>query len=476
MYNILLKIDRDSSQPIYVQLANEMIQLIRSGVLKPGTKLPSIRNMAKELDVHPRTVVAAYDEIAAQDWICSKPRSGMIVAMNLPELKPINFQSDTEQPAAKNIFSESHDTFRYKLIINDGFPDHRIAPFEQIMKYYKQAFYQNESEKMSMYSNSSGSFRLRKAFSAYLGESRSLAVNMENILITRGAQMAIYLAASLLIKPGDEVLVGDPGYFLANAVFEQLGAKLTKIPVDQDGIDVDMIEKACKRKFKLLYIIPHHHHPTTVTLSAARRMKLISLIKQHQFKVIEDDYDYEFHYAHRPILPLSSAEHDGHVLYIGSVTKSLISSMRMGYLIAPSELISKATHHKQLMDIRGDLLFEDALANLYENGTMQRHIRKSLKLYQQRRDIFCRLLKNEIGNEISFKIPDGGMAVWVVFDKKYNLSELSSKAARQGLRLSDGSLYNSSTANLNAVRMGFASLDETEMIAIVAILRKIMNV
>ncbi|HEY6902570.1 MAG TPA: PLP-dependent aminotransferase family protein, partial [Puia sp.] len=300
----LIPLNSQSSQAIYVQLANGLIHLIRSGILQPGSKLPSVRELATTMELHPRTIVAAYNEMAAQDWIYSKPRSGMIVSTNLPELKPRSFQERKKGPYNIRVSNDNIHAPRYKYVINDGFPDYRIAPISPLLRQYRNEFDDGYTEKASMSVEGAGSPELRSALAKYLGETRGIQAGPANIMITRGAQMAIYVAAALAIKPGDEVMVGDPSYFAASLTFEKLGARLIRIPVDEDGIDVDAIEKACRRKPKLLYIIPHHHHPTTVTLSSPRRMKLLSLIREHRFTVIEDDYDYEFHFTHNPILPL----------------------------------------------------------------------------------------------------------------------------------------------------------------------------
>jgi len=130
----------------------------------------------------------------------------------------------------------------------------------------------------------------------------------------------------------------------------------------------------------LLYVIPHHHHPTTVTLSADRRMKLLDIIRNHKLPVIEDDYDYDFHYNRTPILPLASADHNGYVLYIGSITKSFASSVRIGYLLAGSEFIWQAARLREMIDIRGDVLMEEAMAILFKNGDMQKHLKNAVKI------------------------------------------------------------------------------------------------
>jgi GntR family transcriptional regulator/MocR family aminotransferase len=271
------------------------------------------------------------------------------------------------------------------------------------------------------------------------------------------------------------VIVGEPNYFMANMIFEQFGAKLTRVEVDRNGIDVDAIEKICKKKKPdLLYIIPHHHHPTTVTLSADRRMKLLQLIREYNLPVIEDDYDYDFHYSSSPILPLASADHGGNVIYIGSLSKSLAPSLRIGYMAAPENFIKEITYLRRMIDIRGDNLFEDALAILFNNGHMQRHLKKSLKLYHERRDLFCKWIAEELGDSISFNKPAGGMAVWIKFNKKYSLPAIARKASAQSLYLSDGGFYNSGTVNYNASRMGFASLNEKEMEEAVNILKRVV--
>lgn len=475
MHSELISLNRASRQPVYEQIANGFVRLIRGGVIKPGARLPSVRRLAEDLQVHPRTVVAAYQELVAQDWINSKPRSGMIVAEDLPQLKPRSFRPVAPAPVPETNIPGTQAAHTFKYVINDGFPDHRIAPLTPLLKEYRAAFYDGRMEQDSMYSDMAGNCALRDELASYYSETRGMALRAGNILITRGAQMAIYLAAALLIRPGDKVVVGEPNYQMANLAFEQLGAALIRVPVDEEGLDVEKLERICRAaKPRLLYIIPHHHHPTTVTLSAARRMRLLEIVARYGLHVIEDDYDYEYHYAHRPILPLAGADTSGLVWYVGSITKNLMSSMRVGCLIAPPDVIRKAAGHKRLLDIRGDLLLEAALASLFREGIIQRHIRKAVKLYQQRRDRFCALLEQRLGEAVRFRTPDGGMAVWTTFDPKFDLKQVSAGAAARGLGMSDGRFYNTSSVEYNALRMGFASLDDQQMLAVTDILFKII--
>ncbi|HWB24436.1 MAG TPA: PLP-dependent aminotransferase family protein [Chitinophagaceae bacterium] len=483
-FKTLIPINKQSPVAVYMQIANSMVSLIRGGIIKPGVLLPSSREMSDILQVHRKTVVAAYEELYVQDWIETQPRKGVMVSQHLPEIKPRSFRPEKNK---HSYMAEAPFAFKrlapgmpvqagkqnYRLALNDGFPDARIAPLDLLFKEYRRLFNKSTSPILSMQGDKAGSVRLRTAIAGFLSATRGLNITAGNVLLSRGAQMAIYMAAAMLIKPGSTVIVAEPNYLMANMIFEQFGAKLLRVPADTDGIDVDAIERICrKKKPSLLYVIPHHHHPTTVTLSAERRMKLLQLVRDYDFPIIEDDYDYDFHYNHNPILPLASAHHSGNVIYIGSLTKFLAPSIRVGYMAAPENFIQQVAQLKLMIDIRGDSLLEEALASLSNAGHIQRHLKKSVKLYHQRRDMFCGLLEKELTGIVSFTKPQGGMAVWATFNKKYPLQVIAQRVAEQGLYMSNGSTYNSGNINYNALRMGFASLNENEMSEVVSIIKK----
>lgn len=485
-FQTLLAINKEAATPVYQQIANGLVRLIRDGVIKPGAALPGSREMALLLQVHRKTIVAAYQELFTQDWIETIPRKGVIVSQRLPEIKPRTFKAEVKIPAyagntgfAFNKLPVSHaSTIRageHRLIVNDGFPDYRVAPIDLLMREYRSLYNSPAIKRLAVYGTGLGPLSLRTAMVQFLSDSRGLNISPANVLLTHGAQMSIYIAARLILKPGDTVLVGDPNYFLADMIFQQFGAKLVRIPLDENGMDVDAIARICKRqKPGLLYIIPHHHHPTTVTLSAERRMKLLELIREYRLPVIEDDYDYDFHYSSSPILPLASADHGGNVIYIGSFTKSLATFIRVGYMIAPENFISEAALLRRMIDIRSDNVLEEALALLFKNGDMQRHLKKSVKLYHERRDLLCSLFEKELKNVVSFHKPAGGMAVWTRFNEKYPLPAIAAKVAAHGLFMTDGSNYSYGTKNHNALRFGFASLNEKEIKEVVDIIRKVV--
>ena len=479
----MILLDRKAETAVYQQIANQLVKLIRDGIIQPGARLPGSRELAVLLQVHRKTVVAAYDELYAQDWIEVAPRKGISVSSRLPELKPKAFKAHARQPsyAGPAGFSFNHllslpefslPKNKPRLIINDGSPDSRLAPMDQLLRAYKELLTERNYKKYIPQSNFAGTPSLREALTRFLTDTRGLTMGPENILVTRGAQMAIYLAAQLVLKKGDSVIVSRPNYFMADKAFEQAGARLLQVPTDEQGMDVDAVEALCqKKKPRLLYVVPHHHHPTTVTLSMDRRMKLLDIIRRYQLVVIEDDYDYDFHYSSGPILPLASADHGGHVIYIGSLTKSLMPSIRLGYMVAPPDFIAQATRLRRIVDIRGDHLQEDALATLIRNGDLARHLKKANKIYQGRRDYFCELLTRELEDRIRFKKPDGGLAIWAA--SSLPLPLLSARAATMGLLINDGSYYNDKAGN--GLRLGFASLQEKEMVEAVDILKRVFS-
>jgi GntR family transcriptional regulator/MocR family aminotransferase len=486
-FHSLIIIDRSLTAPVYEQVANGLIKLIIEGKIKPGNSLPASRVLAELMHLNRTTIVAAYEELRSQDWIEVLPRRGILISKQLPLITPQEFNDNIETLTGEvpklDFFlkltsvspPEQPNTRPYDLVINDGYPDAREAPLTILLTKYKSLFRKKYIDGILMGGTVAGSNNLRAELASFLSQSRGMNVTEENILVTKGAQAAIYIAARMIIKPGSVVVVGDLSYNLANEVFIQAGATLIKVKVDENGMDIDEVEKICKaKKPDLLYIIPHHHHPTTVTLSAERRMKLLHIIQNYQFPVIEDDYDYDFHYDNRPILPLASSDHKGYVIYIGSITKTLAPSIKMGYIVAAKAFIWQSFHLKMIMEIRGDVLMEEALATLYRDGEMQRHITRSVKLYKTRRDLFCALLEAELHEIVEFMKPLGGMAVWVTFKPAYSLGRLSSSLSHQGIYMNDGSRYNIDGMAPSSLRIGFASMNEVEMRYFIKVLKQLV--
>lgn len=484
-YKSLIQIDRNAPVTLYIQVCNNFIALITNGTLQPSEMLPSSRILAELIGINRNTVKLGYEELISQGWAESVERKGIFVLANLPVLTknipPKVNKSIIHQEAFlwTNNFKNappSKNLQKSILTIDDGFPDVRLAPVDQLMREYRSLSRKFYGKNFLKYGSSKGSAHLRVSICNYLSNTRGLIVDPENIIITKGSQMGIYLAAQLILNPYDTIAVGLSNYSSADETFRHAGANLVRIPVDWYGMDVDYLESVLqKKKIKAVYVIPHHHCPTTVTMSMERRLKLLKLAKEHRFAIIEDDYDFDFHYDNKPYLPLASIDHNQNVIYIGSVTKTFAPALRIGFMIGPPAFVEAAASLRELIDRQGDTLLEEAFAVLFDDGEMDRHFRKSLKIYKQRRNFFCQMLKSDFNDLIEFRIPEGGLAVWSNFDKKIDLIKMSETALKKGLYIDNGDFYKNESFSTNGLRMGFASLSEKEMEEAFSILKMVLH-
>ncbi|WP_273565452.1 PLP-dependent aminotransferase family protein [Maribacter halichondriae] len=326
------------------------------------------------------------------------------------------------------------------------------------------------------YGSTYGNTALREVLVDYLNATRGLHIAKENVLITRGSQMGIWLSSQLLLKKNDVVVVGNTNYDSADATFLNQQARLIRVLVDKHGIVTDEIENLCKQQqIKAVYLTSHHHHPTTVTLCAQRRIHLLNLARQYNFAIIEDDYDYDFNYNHAPILPLASHDTNGNVIYIGSVCKTVAPVFRIGYLIASKEFVDEVAKLRGIVDRQGDALLELTFADFIKSGDLDRHIRKVMKIYKQRRDLFCKLLKDELGGFFQFETPKGGMAVWTKLNANYSWATISEVARKHKLEIGDWQRYDTAKLKHNYIRIGFAAYDEEEIHELINRLKKTIN-
>ena len=485
-WKTIIELQKEAGTPVYLQIANAIIQEMKKGRVGPGIKLPGTRLMAEILNVHRKTVVRAYEELDAQGWIEMRPSQGTFTSKELPEINPRRLSSSNERtysfPKETGFPVKINDKIRKPVLPNrniNGFhdgPDVRLMPVDELGKAYKSILSRNIHLKYLSYVEIGGVQKFRAVLSDYLNTSRGLQTTFENIMITRGSQMGMYLLSLVLFAKGDTIIVGDTNYYYADHLFMHAGMHLTRVKVDEYGIDVDAIEKICrKKKIKALYLTSHHHYPTTVTLIASRRIKLLSLAEKFGFIIIEDDYDYDFHYLSNPILPLISADVKGMVVYIGTLSKTIAPAIRTGYVVAPTNLILELCRIRQLIDTQGDPIMELALAEMFLEGSIKRHMKKALNEYHRRRDFVCTYLSEKLSDIIDFKIPDGGLAIWAKFNKSVPLPPLTEKLRAQGIILSNGLIHNISPISLNATRIGFAWMNEKESENAINMLSKVVR-
>ncbi|MEO1449147.1 MAG: PLP-dependent aminotransferase family protein [Bacteroidota bacterium] len=469
----LIKLDREAATPLYLQFCNAFIPCVLSGIIPRGHRLPGSRTMAELLTLSRKTVNMAYEELQAQGWVEIRPNLGCYVVNDLPIPQPSapgphppkreNRQSHLEWP--RSTFPElyiSTDSPANLLKVDDGHPDVSISPLSALVRNLGFLIQTPSTAHLMNYHQAYfGDLSLRTELVKYLGESRGMELEVDNILLTRGSSMGFYLLFQTLLEPGDQVIVGDPGYNEGHQSILLSKGRLKRVPVDSSGIMVDEIESICKReRIKAIYLVPHHQYPTTVTLSAARRMKLLQLAEEHRFAIIEDDYDYDFHYSGHPILPMASYDHKGVVAYVGSFSKILAPNLRLGFIIATADLIQRLAGLSRYLDSHGNNAMERAVAMLFADGEIRRHLKKANRVYRTRRDQFCHNLQEAIGEHIDMKIPAGGLATWVQFRDHISFQKLQTQWQALGLSLPDSQLFCAPNQQMAATRMGFALMTE----------------
>ncbi len=242
------------------------------------------------------------------------------------------------------------------------------------------------------------------------------------------------------------------------------GATLTGIAVDQQGLDVAALKRRARRKpVKAVYVTPHHQYPTMALMSPWRRAALLALAAEQGFAVIEDDYDNEVHYAGQPVLPLASDDRANVVIYVGTLSKVLAPGLRLGYAVAPAPVIEAMSAHRQVVDHQGDHIQERAVAELFEDGEVQRHIRRMHKVYGQRRDVLSEALRRELSGVLEFDLPTGGLALWAKVAPDVPVDEWAAAALASGVAVATGTDLHLSGRPQGFLRLGFAALSEDQL-------------
>lgn len=460
--DFVFELGGDASQPLFLRLAASILREIERGRIKPGDALPGTRLLARNLNVHRNTVTAAFHELIMQGWLVTAPSRGTIVAPDLPTLGLLR-QKTGGPGKAPLVEAEPLPAFR----ISDGIPDSRIMPGAELARAFRRALSGPGLFAGHGYGDPRDAYSLRHALTEYLLQERGLTTSPNELLVTRGSQMAIYLAAAATIEPGQKIAVEEPGYPLAWAAFRAVGAQVVGVPVDSQGLDVASLERILRQEpdVRALYVTPHHQYPTTATLGAGRRLRLLEIARHHRLTIIEDDYDHEYRFEGRPVLPLAArADQDVSVIYIGSLSKLLSPAVRLGYASARQDVIDRMARRREVIDRQGDIPLEEAMAELIRNGTLARHARKARRIYAARRNLLVSELRERLGDALDFTVPSGGLALWAGLRPGFSADDWASEACRAGLLISPGDKYVLDAGNApNAFRIGFAQLADDEI-------------
>jgi GntR family transcriptional regulator/MocR family aminotransferase len=473
-YDFPVDLDPSEHVPLFVQISSALARDIARGRLRPGDPLPGTRTLAESLGVHRSTVVTAYAELAAQGWVAARPGGKTFVSAASPDPKPrrvvakqapagLARTTGFELEAALVPLLQVPKMPPGGLYLFGGVPDVRLVPVDLLARAYRRVAKRHGRKLFNYSAEPYGHHALRSALAALVTETRGLATDADGVLITRGSQMALDLVARSLIRPGDLVAVEALGYPNAVNVFRRAGARVAAVRVDQHGLDVDALVALTREKsVRLVYVTPHHQYPTTVTLSATRRLALLDLARRARIAVLEDDYDQEFHYDGRPVLPLASNDPSGNVIYVGTLAKILAPGLRLAFVVAPPPLLARMAAERSLIDRQGDAVLECSIAELLEDGDVERHVRRTRRVYHARRDAFCACLERELAGVVEFRRPPGGMAIWADVTPELDVEDWQRRSLDHGVHFQIGRQFSLDGAKVQNVRLGFASLDEKE--------------
>jgi len=385
---------RDLAGQIYRQIR----EAILDGRLRPGEALPPSRELARRLEVSRNTVGAAYDRLAAEGYVDGRVgagtfvSSGVRVAARTPRREPPGGRlrptaTWSEIPPLPDLWRSFEYDFRA------GLPDIRLFPFETWRRLVA-AELRVSAVGSGMYGDPAGHPGLRAAIVRHIGVSRAVEATADDVFVTNGAQQAIDLIGRVLLEPGGRVAVENPGYRPPRRLFQSMGARIAEIPVDPEGMVVDEIPADTR----IVYVTPSHQFPLGMPMSLRRRMALLDWAERHGAVIVEDDYDSEFRFAGRPIEPLQNLDRGGLVLYVGSFSKVMLPTLRLGFLVAPPDLHAALRTARYLADWHTPLPTQAALARFIDEGALARHIRKMRHEYRARHELVSSTLARDFAD------------------------------------------------------------------------------
>lgn len=458
--------------PLFLQIARAVASDVARGRLHPGDPLPGSRTLADALGVHRSTVVAAYAELCAQGWATTRPGGATTIAETSPDTRPQRFARKPRGLATKLGFElEPPPADRVKLIFPrvpkaiamwGGIPDTRLLTSDTLATALRRVTRMHGAKLLRYADDARGYPPLREAMASMLAKTRGLPITADDVLITQGTQMALDLIARTIVSPGDVVAVERLGYRPAWAALQRAGARLEPIAIDDEGLDVEALARV--PELRAVYVTPHHQYPTTVVMSPRRRTQLLELARQRRIAIIEDDYDHEFHYEGRPIVPLASADATGQVIYIGGLAKIVAPGLRIGFCVAPAPLLARLADERGITDRHGVTLVEAAVAELLDDGEVQRHARRARRIYHARRDLVVELLRDKLAGSVEFTVPPGGLALWARVDPSIDAERWRERAAEAGvLVMTDRAFSLDRPARSSCLRIGYGACDEREL-------------
>ncbi|MGA2877781.1 MAG: PLP-dependent aminotransferase family protein [Bryobacteraceae bacterium] len=464
-----LVLDRASDSPLHRQIYNQWRQGILTGRFRRAERVPSTRELSTALEVSRSTVTQAYDQLIAEGYLESSRGSGTFVCRELPDelLRPNHKQVPRTEATPPLRLS------RYGAGLNEDFsypptppgfirftqwrPDLALFPLPIWRKLVMRRLRSAEPELFDYADQAAGYGPLREEIAAYVSRSRAVRCTPEQVIIVNGSAQGIDLCVRLLLEPGDEVAIENPGYHGAHRIFAGYGARLRPARIDDSGIVIRDLGK----KARLVYVTPSHQFPTGVAMSLARRLELIEWSRQHNAVLIEDDYDSEYRYSGPPLPSLQGLATGVAVIYIGTFSKVMFPSLRIGYVIAPPSLVPRLRRAKWLADRHNPVPEQAALADFISEGHLERHIRRMRRIYGERRNVLVESLERHFGDRVHIRGDAAGMHVLASFEAgDLHDQTIAERAAAAKVQLVSSAAYYLTAAPRGEFVLGFSSIGE----------------
>ena len=482
--------DKNNAAPLYRQIYDAIRAAILKGEFASKMRLPATRNLAQNLGVSRITVVNAYEQLYAEGYLEGKAGNGTFVAGKLPDdllqterlkLKQTEIKQSTTlnlSPFGEKLAAKTSDNFRAQLSVKfqpfqNGLTAVEHFPFE-IWSRIAAKFHKNPLRSMLGYGDPQGFLPLREAVAAHLKSARGVNCSAAQIIITSGAQQALDLTARIFLSDADAVLIENPCYLEAKNSFAATGAKVVAVDVDDEGFNAAKIPKSGANA-KLVYVTPSHQYPLGCTMSLPRRLALLDWAKAKNAWIIEDDYNSEFRYAGRPLASLQGLDKTGRVIYVGTFSKTIFPSLRIGCAVVPPELVDVFTLARALTDVHSPLLEQAILAEFIAEGHFARHVRRMRTLYEQRQEILVSECEKQLAGLLEVKKADAGMHLVGWLPENFDDRLIAEKAAEIGLKLAPISSYSQTKMPRGGFVLGYTAFDETQIKGGVAKIRELLE-
>ncbi len=465
--SIAFTLQRDSSDPLFVQLCDQIRQRITDGTLAQNTKLPPSRGLASDLGISRSTVVTAYEQLVAEGYIEGRTGSGYFIRgmaeIDLPKTGKLASIISHDEPEPSAPRPPSHP----------GYPDNRLFPYRQWARSLARSARMTPTA--LIVSNSPfGDQSLRESIARYLADWRGLDILPEQVMITAGSVDALETCIRNLATRGDLVGLENPGYRPLRNIVDNQGMRIEWLSVGADGAELPARSKQNPAP-KMVVLTPSQQFPLGGAMPVNRRIEYLQWAETCNAWIIEDDYDSEFRYAGRPIPALASLDNTGRSIYVGTFSKVFSVSLRLGYLIMPPALIDGFADTLAKFGIKAALPCQPALANFFDSGDFYRHIRRVRRIYADRRRLLLELVQQKLSRFVSLRDHQAGMQVTVMLASGLDDRKISALASTRGVLVAPLSSYYGAGKTRDGLLLGFCPYTEDEIKHNIAILCEICD-